>query len=205
MKSFLHQWDSWWYRSAPPHVLALVRIAFAAYLMIEAATYLPFVPIMFSSQGLVIPMQSGLAVLAPPTPSVAWLIAAVYFASLTLLLVGYRMRTALVLIILLFLYYWQLSFYLFPSSYHRLSFFILLVLLISGADRTFSLRMKLSHGSWAAWEPVSVLPQRLLAVQMTATYAIVGWQKWWLPLWQGGEVRYFSVFGRWGTPLARDS
>jgi hypothetical protein len=43
----------------------------------------------------------------------------------------------------------------------------------------------------------------LLAVQLTATYVVVGIQKWWLPLWRGGDILYYSFIGRWGTPLAR--
>jgi len=203
MNHFFHQWDSWWMRSAPPHVLALFRICFAAFLLIEAATYLPHVPMMFSSAGLAIPMQTGLSFLAPPLPAIAWLVAGGYVVAVLLLLVGFGMRAALVLLACYFLYYWQLSFYAFPSSYHRLFFFTFLVLLLGGADKTFSLRMKLAHGSWTAWENISILPQRLLAVQLTATYAVVGIQKWWLPLWQGGDVLYYSFIGRWGTPLAR--
>lgn len=203
MMNLFEQWDSWWLRSGPPHVLALFRICFAAFLLIEAATYLPHVSMMFSSAGLVIPMQTGLAFLAPPTLAVAWLVALGYIVALLFLLIGYRMRTALTFLILYFLYYWQLSFYAFPSSYHRLFFFILLVLMLGGADRTFSLRMKRTHGSWMAWEPISVLPQRLIAVQLTATYAVVGLQKWWLPLWRDGDILLYSFIGRWGTPLAR--
>lgn len=190
-------------RPGPPHVLGLFRICFSSYLLIEAATYLPHVSMMFSSAGLAIPMQTGLAFLAPPAPAVAWLVALGYIVALFFLLIGYRMRTALLVLILSFLYYWQLSFHAFPSSYHRLSFFMLLVLMLGGADRTFSIRMKRTHGSWLAWEPISILPQRLLAVQITATYAVVGLQKWWLPLWRDGDVLFYSFIGRWGTPLAR--
>jgi hypothetical protein len=197
------RWDSWLMRSAPPHALAIFRIAFAAFLLVEAATYLPHVTMMFSSAGFAISMHTGIAALAPPVPVVAWVLALGYVAALTALMVGYRTRTALVALVAYFLYYWQLSFYAFPSSYHRLFFFSFLVLLLGGSDKTFSLRMLRERGSWTAWEPVSVLPQRLLAIQLTATYAIVGWQKWWLPLWHGGDVLYYSFIGRWGTPWAR--
>lgn len=203
MNAFFRRWDDWWFREVPPHALALFRVAFAAFLLVEAATYLPHVPMMFSSAGLAIPMQTGLAFLAPPVPPVAWAVALGYVAALVALMVGYRMRAALVALVLYFLYYWQLSFYAFPSSYHRLFFFSFLVLLLGGADKTFSLRMRRERGSWTAWEPVSVLPQRLLAVQLTATYAVVGLQKWWLPAWRGGDVMYYSFIGRWGTPPAR--
>lgn len=197
------RWDAWWFRTGPPHLLAIFRIAFATYLLIEAATYLPHVPVMFSREGLVFAIRSGLPFLDAPPWYVAWAVAWGYVAAVGFLLVGYKTRAALVALLLSFLYYWQLSFYAFPSSYHRLSFLIMLVLLLGGSDKTFSLRMKMARGSWTAWEPIPVLPQRLIAVQLTATYAVVGWQKWWLPMWRGGDVLYYSFIGRWGTPLAR--
>lgn len=203
MTRFLRLWDSWWMRPVPPHALAIFRIAFAAFLLVEAATYLPHVTMMFSSAGLAIPLQTGLPFLAPPSPAAAYGVAIAYCAALAFLLFGYRMWIALAALVCFFLYYWQLSFYAFPSSYHRLFFFSFLVLLLGGADKTFSLRMKLERGSWSAWESVCILPQRFLAVQLTATYAVVGVQKWWLPLWQGGDILYYSLIGRWGTPIAR--
>ncbi len=203
MTTFFQRWDSWWMRPVPPHALAIFRIAFAAFLLVEAATYLPHVTMMFSSAGMAIPMRTGVPFLAPPAPWIAHVIAFAYCAALAFLMVGYRMRAALVALACFYLYYWQLSFYYFPSSYHRIFFFSFLVLLLGGADKTFSLRMKLERGSWSAWEPVSALPQRLLAAQLTATYAVVGVQKWWLPLWKGGDILYYSFIGRWGTPLAR--
>lgn len=56
-------------------------------------------------------------------------------------------------------------------------------------------------GSFFAWEPVSILPTRLLTLQITATYAGVGWQKLWLPDWQNGQILYYSFIGKWGSPL----
>ena len=74
--------------------------------------------------------------------------------------------------------------------------------LISGADRTLSVRMLREKGSLAAWEPISILPQRLLTVQLTLTYAGAMLQKLWLPDWQGGEILYYSLFHVGATPLA---
>ena len=104
--------------------------------------------------------------------------------------------------ILLCAYFWQLQLHLFPASYNRILFFCLLVLLPGGADRTFSLAMLRQHGSVFAWEPVSILPQRLLSLQITFTFLGVGWQKLWLPSWQTGEILPYSFISRWGTPLA---
>lgn len=200
MNRFFQRWDAWWMRPCPPHALAIFRIVFGLYLLIEAATYLPFTRLMFSTDGLVFPMQFGIPVLPP---WLAWIISWGFVAVTIAFTLGYRMRTALALLILYYLYYWQLSFYAFPSSYHRIFFTAFLVLLLGGADKTFSVRMKREKGDWAAWEPISILPQRLLTAQLTATYTVVGIQKWWLPHWRGGEILYYSFIGRWGTPFAR--
>jgi len=205
---FFTRWDFWWCRSAPPHVMAILRIAFGLFLLIEAATYLPFVPEMFSKEGLVMSMNLSqfpdmfAKILKPPPVWAAWLFACAYVAALLMLITGTFMRAAIVILILLFWYYWQLSFHLFPSSYHRLFFFTLWVLLFSGADKTFSVRMFFKRGSFFAWDPISILPQRLISIQMTATYLGVGWQKLWLPTWQGGEVLPYSLITRWGSPSA---
>ncbi len=58
-----------------------------------------------------------------------------------------------------------------------------------------------SRGSFFAWEPVSILPQRLIAIQLTATYVGVVLQKTWLPDWQNGNILFFSFMGKWGSPL----
>ena len=198
MKAF-QRWDSWWMRTGPPHALALFRIGFGAYLVLEALTYLPHASVLFSTAGLVLPLQLGIPV---PLPWLAYVLTSGFVAAAAMLAIGYRMRLALCILIAYFLYYWQLSFYAFPSSYHRIFFLSFLFLLLGGADKTLSLRMKMERGAWSAWEPVCLLPQRLIAVQLTATYAVVGAQKWWLPHWQDGDVLYYSFIGRWGTPLA---
>lgn len=87
-------------------------------------------------------------------------------------------------------------------TFERLFVFVLLVLLFSGADRTLSLRMWLRKGSLFAWEPIHIFPQRLIALQLSATYLGVGWQKIVLPDWQHGEIIIHALTGRWATPLA---
>lgn len=203
------RWNSFWFRTAPPHAQALLRIAFGLYLLTEAATYLPHIPRMFSEQALTFSSWAELAptalqpLLEPPPVPVAYGIAGAFVLACLGVTAGIAMRTSLAVLILLFLYYWQLSFHLFPSSYHRIYFVLLWVLLISGADRTFSLRMLRTRGSIFAWEPVSIFAQRLLAVQISATYLGVGLQKAWLPAWQDGAVLSYSLINRWATPLGR--
>ncbi len=189
--------------------MAIFRILFAAYLLIEACTYLPFVPQMFSDQALTMSLWADLVppsvrfLFELPPPTIAWVIASVYLIACIGLMIGCGMRTCVTILLILFLYYWQVSFFLFPSSYHRIYFFTLIAFLISGADKTFSVRMLRTHRSFFAWEPIMIFAQRLLAVQITVTYLGVGLQKAWLPVWQDGRALSYSIIGRWGTSLGR--
>jgi hypothetical protein len=209
LNNWLDHWEKFWFARVPPHAIALLRIGFALYLLIEAATYLPHVPAMFSNHALTFSAWSPSApawmrpLLDPPSVTVAWMIASTYLLACIGLLCGVGMRFWLCILLLLNLYYWQVSFFLFPSSYHRIYFVVQLLLLISGADRTFSLRMLRTHGSVFAWTPISVFAQRVLAVQITVTYLGVGLQKSWLPDWQDGAALSHSLIHRWATPLGR--
>lgn len=207
-KSLAARWDSWWCRTAPPHVLALFRIVFGLFLFVEALTYIPGVPVLFSDHGLVFSqwspsLPSSIRILFdPPGLAVAWIIFTLYGIACLCLALGCLTRISIATLIILFAYYWQLSFYMFPSSYHRLFFVTLLILLFSGSHKTFSLHMFFKRGSVYAWEPINILPQRLLSAQITATYIGVSWQKMWLPDWQNGKILYYSFIGKWGSPPA---
>lgn len=200
-------WDAWWFAEGPPHALAIARIGMGIYLFIAALPKLPFVPMLFSREGLLIlsdrvaflPMADTLF---RPSAAIAWLLFALYLGAIIALTIGWRMRTAIAVLLLLTGYQYVQSLHLYWVTYEKLGSFFLVILLWSGADKTWSLRMAREHGSWTAWEPVSLLPQRFIALQVTATYLGVGWQKVWLPAWQSGEVLAYSLASRWGTPPA---
>lgn len=208
------RWQRWksgfanfFFRDGPPHFLALFRILFGLVLFIEWSLHAPDVAMEFSNQGLVLPLDRGLSgafpsLFVPPSVTIAWLIYGLFMASIALIILGLWTRGALLYAVFAYLYYWHLHLHLLGGSFDRIFFFLLMVLLISGCDRTFSLRMYFKKGSWTAWEPISALPQRLIALQITALYLGVGWQKLWLPDWQSGEIIRLSLMGRWATPLA---
>lgn len=197
MRQFLHRWHRWWTRQGPPHALGILRIGFGVFLLCIWGLKIPHVPMLFSKAGIVLPLVD----IAVPDPSQAAAIFAVFYLSLILFTIGAAMRAAGLVAFTLNIYYWILSLHLFNTSFDRLFLFLLLVLALSGADRVFSFR------SWRCGEffrgrAVSVLPQRLIAIQITATYLGVGMQKLWLPDWVGGEVLAYSLLSSWGTPLA---
>ncbi|MEK7137232.1 MAG: HTTM domain-containing protein, partial [Patescibacteria group bacterium] len=180
------------------------------------ALRIPYVPILYSKEGLTLPYDFSLvfpsspplllsilsSVLTPPSVWIAYLLFAALLASLLCFTLGIATRTSACIASLLYFYYIELSFHQGMTSYIRLFFFLLLLFTFSDAGKTFSYEMWRKHGSIFAWEPGSVLVQRLIALQITATYLGVGWQKSWLPDWQGGEVLYYSFQSMWATPVA---
>lgn len=194
----LRAWDRWVLRHGPPHVLALLRILLGLWLLLYWAPLIPHVPILFSSSGLAIALPPE----SVPSVGVAWLLFSLLLLFLLSFTLGFCMRIAGIGALLVLSELYVTSFHLTWFTFEHLSFFLLLVLSLSGADRTMSLRMLWRRGSFLAWEPICLLPQRIIAFQITATFLGAGWQKLFLPDWQSGEIIAFSLIGRWATPLA---
>ena len=205
MMRFRRAWNFFWCRQASPHALAVFRIGFGAFQLLYWGLRLSHVAMLYSRDGILLPLFPPnvlFGIFAPPA-AVARAILCVLLFAIFFLTIGYRARLAAAIAFLLYVYYWCLSLYQLGSSFDRIFLFIFFVLACSGCDRAFSLSMYLRHGSFWAWEKVSILPQRLLAIQITATYLGVGWQKLLLPDWQSGTVISYGFVGRWATPLAR--
>jgi hypothetical protein len=200
------RWTHWWTRTGPPHVIALFRIAFGGFLFFYYAIQLPYVAMLYSREGILLPLIEPTTVIGLPfVPPPAWVAYVLFLSFLSFLLcftLGAWTRGTAVLSFILYVYYWILSLHQFGTSFDRLFLFSLLVLCCSGCGKTFSVDMRVRAGSFLAWEPVSILPQRLLAVQIAATYLGVGWQKIILDDWQSGEVLAWGFVGRWATPPA---
>lgn len=200
-------WDHFWYRPCAPHALALTRIAVALYILCYALLYAPHIPLLFSAEGLVLPLFADAypqfaPVLMPPSVPVAYALFALCIAAIIFVLLGAFHKFSLAIVIGLSLYFWQLQLHLFPTSYNRIVLLVLVVLFWSGASRTFSVDQWRRSGSPWNWEYVSILPQRLIALQVSITFLGVSLQKWWLPQWDGGEVLSYAFLGMWGTGLA---
>jgi hypothetical protein len=201
-------WDRFWLRMVPPHALAIVRIALGLYLLLYASLYIPNLSVLFSSDGFLLPLYLDRfpefsLILSPPSPLVIHIIYAAFLLCLIGITLGAFFRFSVFSTLLISLYIWQLQLHGFATSYNRILLLCLLVLLFSGANRTFSFDQWRRSGSLWHWEPISILPQRLITMQITATFIGVGLQKLWLPSWVGGEVLAYSFISRWTTPLSR--
>lgn len=208
VRSYL-AWEHWWTRESYPHTIALVRIAMGAWLTLYWGLRMPHVRMIFSADGIVLPAPHRWTpewltwLWTPPSGEVALVIYAVLMVALVCLTIGLFSRQSAFVAFLLSVYYYHLSLHLFHTSFDRLYMMVLFVLAISACGNVFSMDAWEKHGSPLKWtEKVSVFGQRLIAFQITMTYLGVGWQKLWLPGWQGGEMLWYSLTGVWGTEWA---
>jgi hypothetical protein len=185
-----------------------VRIAVGAWLLLIWTLRAPAIALHFSGAGLSIPALTVRPLWFPaflwaPSIPLTFVFYGFLLFALLCITVGVAMRTSIFITLFCTVIFWNTSLWLFWTSYERIFVFLLAVLLLSGADRTFSLRQRIRKGRWGCAEPVSIFAQRLIAFQITATYVGVGWQKMVLPAWQGGEVMSYSFANRWGTLASR--
>lgn len=200
-------WERWWLRTVPPHGLAFTRICLGLFMLVYAGLYIPHITLMFSSHGLSLPLYIEqlpwfAPVLNPPSPLVAHIVYGVFMLSFVGMTLGAWFRFSTLVSIVLSLYHWQLQLHMFPTSYNRILLLTFIVMLFSGAHRTWSYDQWRRSGSPWDWEPVSILAQRFLTIQITGTFLGVSLQKFWLPAWKGGEILAYSFTSRWATPLA---
>lgn len=201
-------WDRWWLGEVPPHALALIRIAAGGWLFGYWLIKLPAVPMLFSDRGITIPLFTKdapalvLLLLRTPAEPTAWLLYGLLLSALLCLCIGLRSQLAAAVAFGTSLYFWLISLHMYGTSFDMLYMFILFSLVWSDAGGTYSLDMRLRHGSWTAWKPVCAMSQRLIAVQLTATYVGVCWQKFELEEWRDGRVLYYSMIGFWASPAA---
>ena len=200
--------DSWLFALVPPHALALFRIFFGMFLLILWLRRLPFLPYLFANGRILPPLlDEGIPSFlspfpVPPSPEIACLLYIIFLSFLVFFILGFYTRTSAFVSFLFSLYYWFLAMRLVEATYDRLFIIFLFILSFSGAGMTLSWTMRHRHGSWWAWEPIVVFPQRLIAIQVTMTYLGSGWQKAWLPGWQTGEVIYYMLIGMRSTRFA---
>jgi hypothetical protein len=194
--------------------MAILRILFGLWMLLYFGLRIPHVPMLFSKAGIAIPYDYTInygslpfiglvqSLLTPQSPSVAYALFGLHIAALLSFTLGAWTRTSALIAFLFFVYERNMSYHHMETSYMRLFLFFSFLFIFAGSGNTFSVDMKRQHGSFFAWEDTSVLIQRIIALQISATYLGVGLQKLWLPDWQSGSVLFLSFQNMWATPLA---
>jgi hypothetical protein len=178
----------WGFRLAPPHALALFRIALGAVL---------FVMWLF-----VLPQMAEL-------PTVQKLLLFAVLLNLILVILGAWIRIASAVIAAVYGYQWWLFTYAGPDATNVTTggaalflFLTFLILACSSADRAFSMLMVKRYGTFWEWEDIPLLPQRLLGLLISGFYLIIGYHWLWQPLFRSGASLQSALIGPWGTALA---
>lgn len=199
----------------PPHGLALFRVLFGCYWFIMWGSWHVRVERFFSSNGFSFPrfetpndgnesVQAFFAWLGQPLPLPgAWLIYSLMGVAILFFTFGFLTRIALLIFLATFTYYWALYLHMLNSSFHRLLYVILLILLFSPCDRVWSISRWLEQRK-APKEDSSRVPlwtQRLICVQIMFMYLGTGIFKILSPAWNDGENVASSLMGDWATPM----
>ena len=196
LKGLYRAWDSFWFSDIDPHPIAAFRILFALYLLICFLCQLPHVEVMFSNQGIYSPFL--IPDIAPP-PWMAWGIHLLLIACTVCLMIGWKSRWMAPIILIIFLYYYLLTFSARNSSYDRLIMLFLLLMSLGGQqlDKAFSISK-----SNTDTQLVSAWFKRLMCVQVTLFYFGTGYFKLFLPHWQDEQMLPMTMSSLWATPAA---
>jgi len=154
-------------RKAPPHSIALFRIVFGISLMYAWA---------------------------PRAVEASAYLTVFIMMLLLLITIGWFMRVAALLSAFIYLYV-SLSLNFATSILEPSTVIIMLVLMMSGADKTFSVAMRRKYGSAIEHEYTSIFPQRIFSLSLTAFYIIIGLDKFLDPMWQSGVQLWSSAIG----------
>lgn len=175
---------------ADPRPMAATRIALGAYLLAYLGSMLPDVPLLFSDQGVYAPYL--VPDMAPPV-GVAWGLFALMLAAASALLVGYRARLAVLVLLPLYLHHYFLQLAIKQSSFERLLIVALFLFALDGGDGAYALRPT---------PPRDRFVPRMIMLQLVLLYLGAGLWKVVGPHWQDGTVLREAYQGMFATKLA---
>jgi hypothetical protein len=191
----LSAWNAFWFAPASPYPLAAFRILLGAYLVGYFGSFAPHAALLFSSEGVYVPYL--VPDYAPPPAIAVPLFAALWLASLALLL-GFRTGLTIPILLVLYLYHYFLALGVKHSSFERLIVIYLLALAPNHADAV-----------WSVSQPPAAQPAatvqfagRLVRFQTVMLYLGAGLWKAVNPAWATGALLYSTLQGIWATPLA---
>lgn len=197
VQHYCRQFDAWLFARGSLASLGLFRIATGIFLLIYWGARTGHITALTSDAGIVFPLFG----LTLPSPTIAMAIHILLLIALCLFILGWQMRIAAASAFVILVYYWIVSFYLYPTAFVGLGIELLFFLMLSNADNAYSLKMRRKHGSVLHCEQGSLFFQRILAIHITVFYLAIGWQKIVLPDWSSGRVLYYNFQGVMAMPF----
>src|ERR1700730_7504736 len=102
LRKLVDWWSDFWFGPISAYPISALRILFGIYLFIFLAWSLPFVPLLYSRDGVYSPLfVPDIA----PSPAVAWLLYSITLALCIAFTVGYKTGIVTPLLTILFLYH----------------------------------------------------------------------------------------------------
>lgn len=191
----LQRWNEFWFARDDPYRVAAFRILLGAYLVVYLGTFAPHAALLFSNQGVYVPY------LVPdyaPAPGIALALFALWWLCALALLIGFRTRLTIPLLIVLFVYHYFLALAVKHSTFERLIVIYLLALWPSRPDAVWAV----SQPAAADQAYVPRFAGRLVRFQTIALYFGAGLWKAVNPLWHTGTLLRSTMQSIWATPLA---
>lgn len=190
--------EAYWNRPIPAYPIAAFRILFGLYLLIYFLSYLPYVELLFSNQGVYTPYRiPDIA----PAPFWAWVI---YLATLLLMgafTIGFKTRWITPLMAAGYLYHFFLNLATAGCSFDRLIIIFLGVMCFANLDAAWSIKAPGQKTGTTGTPRVAAWPTRILAFQIAVFYLGAGLYKLFSPPWHTGQMVQWTLPGSWSTPL----
>jgi len=204
-------WNQFWLREGSPIGLAIFRGLVGLYLLIRYSSWFLNIEQHFSSQGYIFPYYNehffdsfGLSFITgwiyAPSVLQAWLIWLVAVISALLMTLGLKTRSACMLSLFCFVYYYNLSLHLSNATNDRVLFFFLFCLIFSPAGRAFSLDSIVQRKRGEPFAAIQQLwTQQLICFQVVMTYFGSGVAKLRFDTWRSGKALTENLQSIWGS------
>ncbi len=211
MNTLRKAWNSFWFIEGPPHALALFRILFGVFWLVIWMSWLPYVSLYFSREGMYFPafpdpgthvtgFQTMIGwIVSSPSVSQAWVLYGVGIALLLCVVLGFFTRASLVGFFLVLNYHYYAYLHMHGTSYDRLLFLILILMILSPCGAVLSIDEIIARKKSSQTKIYSLWTQRMICVQVAIIYLATGIHKVLTPAWTSGNDIAAAFHGDYAT------
>jgi hypothetical protein len=189
------RWEKFWFPPRAPYRMAGFRILLGLYLLAYFGALAPHVTLLFSSEGVYVPLL--LPDYAPP-PVVARILFGITLSLALAVTLGFRSHITVPLLLAGFLYHYFLEIAVAYTAFDRLIVIYLVVLTFAEGGRVWAVN---PAGS-SAPHPACGWGERVLTLQAFMLYFGSGLWKAMNPLWHDGRLLESVHQSMWATPVA---
>jgi hypothetical protein len=189
------RWDEFWFPPRAPQRVAGFRILLGLYLLAYFGALAPHVTLLFSSDGVYVPL--GVPDYAP-APVVARILFGITLSLALAVTLGFRTHITVPLLLAGFLYHYFLAIAVAYTAFDRMIVIYLVVLTFAEGGRVWAVNPAES----SAPHPACGWGERVLTLQAFMLYFGSGLWKAMNPLWHDGKLLESVHQSMWATPVA---